>query len=340
MKIKNYFGSLAVAYRSANIADWQQAGIGSKDVIKWFDFKKTVRLNEYLKKLNNFHIGYICYGDDEYPKYLAEIHCPPIVLYYIGNTNLLKRQLIAVVGTRRLTTYGKKVANELVKGLVDYNFVVVSGLALGIDGIAHAACLAQGGDTIAVHASGLDKIYPMANQRLSRDIVENNGLLLSENKIGGTISKWQFPARNRIISGLSVGVLVVEAPVKSGALITANYALEQNRLVMAIPSDIFSLAGQGTNQLIANGACMVTKIDDVLNELGVQKKIEVEKNKIDLDNDLQEKLISLLSNGSKMFDEMVVELSLPANQIAAELNILIIKGYVGEEGGGRWYCRV
>jgi DNA processing protein len=337
-KIRQFFGNLQVAYSCHNITDWQEAGISSQDILKWLDFKKSMRLKDYLSKLGIYNINYVCYWEESYPIYLKEIYNPPVVLYWKGNYDLLSQKLLGVVGTRKYSGYGKKVTEEMVKGLVDNNIVVVSGLALGIDGIAHASCLANGGLTIGVQAGGLEKFYPNTNSKLGQNIIENGGLMISEGNIEREPNKWQFPARNRIISGLSKGVLITEAPIKSGALITANFALEQNRLVMAVPSDIFNLAGQGCNSLIANGACMVTKIDDILIEMGIKKEVHAEQTiNYNFDNELQRQIFDFLANDSKMFDEIVANINSPASLIAAELNIMIMKGYVGEECGGKWY---
>ena len=206
---------------------------------------------------------------EEYPKQLKEIYDPPLKLYVLGSKQLLKEKSIAIVGARNATEYGKKVAFQISKELSEAKINIISGLAVGIDTSAHLGTL-QGkciGKTIAVLGSGLDKIYPKENIELAKHILKFGGCLVSEYPVGTSASKLNFPQRNRIISGLSKGVLVVEASEKSGSLITADFALEQGREVFAIPGDINKENSKGTNELIKQGAKLVTKYNEILEEI-------------------------------------------------------------------------
>ncbi|HYU64864.1 MAG TPA: DNA-processing protein DprA, partial [Candidatus Paceibacterota bacterium] len=190
--------------------------------------------------------------DKTYPKLLSQIHQPPKMLYYRGNISLFQTPCLAVVGTRKLTPYGQEATRFLVHDLIKASCTIVSGLALGIDAAAHTAALEAGGNTIAVLGSGIDdeSIYPRTNFNLAHKILNHNGLIVSEYPEGTKAQHFTFPARNRIISGLSRGVVVIEADRESGALITAQFALEQNRDVFAIPGSIFAPRSIGTNSLI------------------------------------------------------------------------------------------
>ncbi len=205
--------------------------------------------------------------DKDYPLSLSQIYDPPTLLYYLGNKNLLTKKLIAVVGSRKMTDYGKWAARELTTQLCQHAFVIVSGLARGIDTCAHQAALEAKGATIAILGSGFNHIYPPENNDLSQEIVAKGGLLVSEYPPEQGVLPLNFPRRNRIISGLSLGVLVIEASIKSGSLITARLAGEQGREVFALPGPIDSPESQGTAMLIQNGAKLVARVEDILEEI-------------------------------------------------------------------------
>jgi len=229
----------------------------------------SIIINNAEKQQETAHalsITILTLSDDSYPALLREIYAPPPVLYVKGNLACFSRHSIGVVGTRRPSTYGKNAAAALVKQLVENQVAVVSGLALGIDTISHQTCLDNKGITIAVLGCGLDKIYPATNKNLAAQILEQ-GAIVSEFELGTPPETFNFPRRNRIISGLSAGVLVVEAPAKSGSLITANYALQQGRDVFAIPGSIFSELSDGTFHLLKNGAIPVKSGLDIIENM-------------------------------------------------------------------------
>lgn len=207
--------------------------------------------------------------NENYPEQLRNIYDPPIKLYVLGNKKLLNQIGIAIVGARKATEYGKKVALQMSKDLSTNGINIISGLALGIDTYAHLGTFEQGtiGKTIAVLGSGLDNIYPKQNMGLAKQILKKGGCIISEYKIGTKLHRQNFPQRNRIISGLSKGVLVVEAAKHSGALITADFALEQGRDVFSVPGDILKITYEGTNDLIKQGAKLVTNYIDILEEI-------------------------------------------------------------------------
>jgi len=223
---------------------------------------------EYYNNLTSSGINILTMDDDQYPDNLRNISNPPYILYYQGKVELLSRVCLAIVGSRKASPYGKSIARKMASELSDYNIIVVSGMARGIDTEAHWGTLKKGGCTVAVLGSGLDIIYPPENKSLFAEIIKSDGLIVTEFSPGTKPEPGNFPRRNRIISGLCRGVIVVEARAKSGALITADFALEQGRDVFAIPGPITNIASEGPHNLIKQGAKLVTKVNDILEEYG------------------------------------------------------------------------
>lgn len=238
---------------------------------KFIHFRKTFDLDEYLEKLNVLHVSVLTLGDPKYPKLLKEISDPPFLLYIRGkNTGepINLNKTIAVVGTRKITPYGQEVTRRLVTGLVAHGFTIVSGLAYGVDAVAHQAAIDAGGKTIAVLGCGIDIIAPAGNAKLYRMIGEEGfGAIVSEMPLSLRPDKGLFIARNRIISGLSLGVVVTEGAEDSGALITARNAGEQGREVFAVPGPITSPLSRGPSRLIKKGAKLVESVEDILDEI-------------------------------------------------------------------------
>lgn len=277
--------------------------------------------------------NYFTIKDDIYPQYLKEISNPPLKLYYKGNLNLLKEErLIAVVGTRNPSSYGKLSCEYMVKKMTEANITIVSGFAKGIDSIAHRASLLTGGKTIAVIASGLDIVYPASNLNLYREI-EEKGLILSEYEEGVKPFKSNFPQRNRIIAGLSKGTIVVESKDRGGSLITANLALDFNRDVYAVPGDIFSEYSKGCNNLIRDSKA---KSLSNINELLEDYSWEIE-NKINNNKYTQNQILILNSLSSeKNLDNILIETKIEPTEILAELMALEIMGIIKSIAGGRY----
>ena len=271
--------------------------------------------------------------DKNYPKLLKEIKEPPKVLYYRGELNP-GDQCFAIVGTRRCSDYGKQVALEMAGDLAEAGLIIVSGLAPGIDTFAHTATVERKKRTIAVLGTGIDEktIYPQSNLKLAQRILETGGCLISEYPPGTPGSKFTFPQRNRIISGLSLGVLVVEAKEKSGALITANWAKKQGRKIFAIPGLIHSLNSKGPHYLIKNGAKLVENANDILKELNLPAGRQVYQKGI-IGETLEENLIlKALEEEALYVDKIIEKTKLPAATVASTLSILEIKGKVRNLG--------
>jgi len=272
--------------------------------------------------------------DKNYPKALKEIKDPPGVLYYRGEI-LPEENCFAIVGTRRFSPYGKQVALEIAGDSAEAGLTIVSGLAPGIDSFAHQAVIERGKRTIAVLGTGLDEksIYPQSNLKLAEKILETGGCLISEYPPGTPGSNFTFPQRNRIISGLSLGVLVVEAKQKSGALITANWAKKQGRKVFAVPGPIHSLNSKGCHYLIKNGAKLVENANDILKELNLgYLKLHFKQGVVGETGE-ENLILEALKEEALDIDKIIEKTKLSAAEVASTLAILEIKGKVRNLGG-------
>lgn len=306
--------------------------------------------NPNWQKINNIiadcidnNIQIIPYDADLYPQLLKEIYDPPLVLFALGNVTLLNLPKIAIVGSRNASVAGRKLALNLAGELAE-KFVVTSGMALGIDAYAHQGSLQANGFTIAVVATGLDIIYPARHKKLQKEILQNNGLIVSEFFPGVSPKPGHFPKRNRIISGLSFGVLVVEASLKSGSLITARCALEQGREVFAVPSSIYNQQAKGCHWLIKQGAKLVEELADIMEELqdfpldslnlkGIKEKdSSTEKSeKQDLCND---PMLASVGYEITPVDMVVSRSKLPIDVVLTRLTVLELRGLVSAVPGG------
>lgn len=266
-------------------------------------------------------------GDDFYPEKLALTPNPPVVIYALGNLELMARPSISVVGARKHTQYGAKMCNKFVSELSEQGLVVISGLALGVDKLAHLAALEAGGDTIAVLGNGIGDCYPKSNLDVYRRILEN-GLVLSEYPPFTTPKPFRFPERNRIIAALGDGTLVIEAKEKSGSLITARLAAEYGREVYSICGNLDSVYSKGTNRLIMDGAQMVLSPEDILSDACYRRRIE--KKEKDLSElSLEEKtLYDSISNGNQNTDSLVADLGWDITDVLSVLTMLELKSYV------------
>lgn len=294
--------------------------------------------NEW-QKLEKENIGILTLNSKNYPNLLKEIYDPPAVLYIRGEFNEDDKYSIAVVGTRKCTIYGQEAALEISQNLVLAGFTIVSGLANGIDTLAHKAAIENKGRTIAVLGCGLDWkiIYPRSNRILAEKIVkEKQGALISEYPPGTPPLRQHFPARNRIISGLSLGVLVIEAAEKSGALITARQALDQNREVFAVPGSIYSKQSLGPNNLIKMGAKLVCSHQDILDELNIESLNPREKNASVPDTKEEKIIFDILSCEPAHIDKIIKESNLSSSTINSTLTIMEIKGKVRALGNNMY----
>lgn len=317
-KILNYFkGNFKSAWET-DIEQFRKAGVNKEQIEAIKENKVKVNPEKEFEKIERENLKILTIKDKEYPKQLKEISSPPIILYIKGKLNS-DDSYFAVVGTRIPSDYGKIAAQEITNQLSLAGFTIVSGLAKGIDSIAHRSALENNKRTIAVIGSGLDKnsLYPSENWMLSEEIKEKRGVIISEFPVGVKATREKFPQRNRIISGLSKGVLIVEAAQRSGALITANFALEQNREVFAIPGNIYSKVSYGTNKLIQQGAKLVLSPEDILSELNAEY---VYNNKeIIADNETEEKILEILSKEPVFIDEIIRKSELSVQTVNATL---------------------
>lgn len=284
--------------------------------------------------MTNDNIRKLTPEDKEYPKILKQISDPPKELYLRGDFLERDKIAIGIVGTRECSGYGKQATLDIVGNLAEAGITIVSGLAKGIDTFAHRAALERGGRTIAVLGSAIDSksIYPCCNKKLAEKIIKN-GALVSEYPAGTKSERYFFPQRNRIISGLSLGVLIVEAPEKSGALITAASALEQNREVFAVPGSIYSKNSVGTNKLIQMGAKLVASANDILEELNLPLIFE-KKKEFKPENKEEELLLNILTKEPMHIDEITKKSNLSAKIVNSTLIMLELKGAVKNIGGG------
>ena len=271
-------------------------------------------------------------GDPDYPELLSQIYDPPSEIYVQGTLQKKEKLPLAIVGTRKSSSYGSKLAKEFAFSLAKAGFSIISGLALGIDGFAHQAALDAGGKTIAVLGSGLKVVYPSAHKKLAQKIIENGGAIVSEYPPETTPRKEFFPARNRIIAGLSLGVLVIEAPKISGALITARLALEEGREVMAIPSDIWRKSAEGSNELLKKGAKIITCPEDVLDVFNLEAKALVDKEKKQLETKEEKMIFEALKDEPQDIDKIAEKTGLPISIVSSTLTQLEAKDIVKKIG--------
>jgi DNA processing protein len=263
------FGSIERAWK-APAAELRRGRLDERAIERLVEARERLDLDRELAQVAALGIDLLTLDDPSYPVALRNIENPPPLLYVKGALTAADNIALGVVGTRMPSVYGQNVTERMVTELVAVGFTVVSGLARGIDTVVHKAALAGGGRTVAVQGCGLDTVYPAENRRLAREIVEKGqGALISEYPLGTGPEPGNFPPRNRIISGLSQGVLVTEAGHKSGALITANYALNQGRPVFSVPGNITNPTSAGTNGLIRKGAALVTAVEEILSELEI-----------------------------------------------------------------------
>jgi len=329
----DYFGTLDTAWRATEL-QLQKIGLDRRAIQTFLETRSALDLDQCLARVQAAGISLIIWESPEYPPYLREIPNPPPLLYLRGDLQEIDRWAIAVVGTRRLTRYGRQVTQDLVTGLVQNNITIVSGLARGIDAIAHKTAVEMGGRTIAVLGSGLDYIYPAENRSLAQAIINGQGAILSEYGLGVQPEAKNFPPRNRVISGLSLGVIVVEAGERSGALITSDFALEQDREVFAVPGNVTSPASRGPNRLIQQGAKLVTRVEDVLEELNLRMVVEQTAVQMALPETAEEAaLYAQLSGQPVHVDELSRATGLPSSLVSSTLTLMELKGMVSQVGG-------
>ncbi|MBC7251367.1 MAG: DNA-protecting protein DprA [Anaerolineae bacterium] len=328
----DYFGDLATAWK-ADVHDLRQAGLDRRAVNNLLAARKSLDLDAELAKIARLGVRVLTWADEDYPPLLRNIYHPPPVLYVRGELRPEDEWAVAVVGTRRATAYGKEAARVIAADLARNGVTVVSGLARGIDAQAHKAALDAGGRTIAVLGCGVDRVYPPEHRKLAEAIAAQ-GALISEYALGTPPESSNFPPRNRIISGLSLGVVIVEAGMGSGALITADYAAEQGREVFAVPGNIFNRSSEGCNALIRDGAHPVLGVNDILEVLNltmVSQQAEVRA--VVPENETEARLLSYITSEPIHVDELGRRTGLPIAQVSSTLALMELKGMVRQVGG-------
>lgn len=337
-KIKNGFPDMESAFK-APLKDFVSAGIDEKTAEEFIIFRHQIEPEKLLLDLNKEKIKVLTIAEPDYPELLKQIYDPPLLIYYRGDLEAFGGFALAVVGARQYTPYGRQVTEKLARDLSLNGLTVTSGLAVGIDTLAHSAAMEAGGKTIAVLGSGLDQqnIYPSQNRYLADKIQAHGGLILSEYPLGTLPLKHHFPQRNRLISGLSQAVLVIEAGEKSGALITAGHALEQNREVFAVPGSIYSPSSAGTNNLIKMGAKLIMDARDIIESLNLADAAAyIENKKIIPESTEEELILKELAHEPVHIDEIKRLTKLDTAIINSTLTIMEMKGMVRNLGNMRY----
>lgn len=330
--MEKHFGSLEEAWH-ADAHELKAAGLDAKSASAIVARRPKISPDDEMERLARYKVKAMTWNDTSYPKMLKEIYDPPPVLYMRGSLAEADEWAIAVVGTRGATVYGREVAESLVTDLARNSITIVSGLARGIDSTAHRAAMDAGGRTIAVLACGLDMVYPADHAPLAREIL-NHGALISDYPLGTRPRPVHFPRRNRIMSGLSMGVLVVEAGDRSGALITVRWALEQNREVFVVPGSILSPKSKGGNRLIQDGAKLVTNYQDILEELNLTAvSQQLEARELIPATDVEAQLLKHLSMEPVHIDEVHHRSGLPIVMVSSTLSMMELKGMVRQVAG-------
>ncbi len=298
-------------------------------------YTSCFNLDEAKEKLYQKSIKYICIEDNDYPKNLKNIYSPPLLLFYKGDLSIINSNLnIAMVGSRKFTSYGERTAKDISYELSQRGINIISGLAFGIDACAHIGCIKGNAKTIGVLASSVDKITPSTNEYLADEILEDGGLILSEYNVGHITTRGNFVCRNRIISGISDGVIVVEAGEKSGALITAEFGLDQGKNIFAVPGNIDSMFSKGCHKIIKEGAKLTENIDDILEEYDNNSfntaKSSIKYDIEDLNVESREILESIQMNGRLQINEICDNTGIDIKKVNTIINELLLKDIVVE----------
>lgn len=328
----DHFGDAKTAW-NASLSELVTAGIGPKLAARVVQVRDSVNLDQYMDRVEKNNITILTWDDVNYPVHLKEIDQPPPVLFIRGEVTAEDAWAVGIVGTRAVTSYGRQVTEELATVLAQNGVTIVSGLARGVDAVAHNAALKAGGRTLAVLGSGVDRIYPPEHLQMAEKI-RLRGAVISDYAPGTPPESANFPPRNRIISGLSMAVVVVEAGEISGALITAEFAVNQGRDVFAFPGYVYAPQSKGTNRLIANGARILLQPTDVLEALDLTRNVERREIRRAVPSDATEAaVLEFLCIEPVHVDEIRARLNLPVEKISAALTMMELKGMVRQVGG-------
>ena len=330
-RLLEHFGDAESAW-SANPAELAEAGLSSKLIERLVAVREKVDLSRVWEQIQSKDIQVLTWLDEAYPQRLKEIEQPPPVLYLRGELLPEDTWSVAIVGTRRVTPYGRQVTEEIASFLAANGITVISGLARGVDSLAHNAALKAGGRTLAVLGSGVDRIYPPENRALAEQILEH-GAVLSDYAPGTPPESSNFPPRNRIISGLSMAVVVIEAGKTSGALITAEFAAEQGREIFAVPGNILAPQSKGTNKLIQQGALPLLSASDIMQALNLTRVGQHKAaRKVLPADDVEAKLLTAMGEEPLHVDEIRNQTGLPVEKVSATLVMMELKGMVRQVG--------
>ena len=332
--LTEYFGSAENAWKTS-FNKLTKIGLNEKLVRSFLDYRDNFDFKKYFDRLNYLKIDFVTIKDKTYPENLKGLDDAPVVLYVRGKMVKNDVNAVAIVGSRKMTSYGREVTERLSAQLANVGLTIISGLAFGVDLAAHKSAIEVGGRCIAVLAGGVETITPKSNEWLGLKIIDSGGAVISEYPPGVTPERHLFPFRNRIISGLAKAVIVVEGLIKSGTIHTANHAAKQGRTVFAVPGQITSPMSSAPHYLIKNGAKMVTSIEDVLEELDLQLKVDREAVESVLPSDKDEgKLIEILANEPLHLDELARISGLTVSTISSKLTVMELKGIVKNIGNG------
>jgi DNA processing protein len=354
--LKKYFHTVERAYLSNQ--KQLESVLGSRLAERFVEFRRKFDPKKELEKLNKNGISVLAVDDEDYPESLKNISDPPICIYLKSSTpkffsgkpqtakNLLSslpnkdRTFFAIVGTRKPTSYGRQIAYKFARELTEAGFIIVSGMAMGIDTIAHQSALDAGGRTIAVLGCGVNIIYPAINYQLYHNIIKTGGAVVSEFPPSQTVIKGLFISRNRIISGLSKGVLIAEGGEYSGSLITAKYAGIQGKEVFAVPSPINSEMSEAPNLLIKQGAKLVTSVEDIYEELNIEitprKKEDIRKNL----NENQKLIFDILQINSQTVDDLAIGLGKSVSEVLNTISVLEIEGIIEKNQEHKYQIKI
>ena len=334
-QILSFFGDLSLAWHAPAEA-FREAGLPERALTNFLRLREETDLDSLVESIQQQGVQVLTSVDEDYPKLLKQIEQAPPVLYVRGALLPADDFAVAMVGTRRISAYGQQITRDTSLYLAGHGLTVVSGLARGVDALAHQSALQAGGRTIAVLGSGVDVIYPPEHRQLADAIIEN-GAIISDYPLGTQPEGVNFPPRNRIISGLSLATVVVEAGERSGALITADFAVEQGRDVFAVPGNILSPASKGTNRLIQKGAYALVSPQDVLDLLELSHVEEYKAARQALPADTTEaKILQSMDYEPVHVDEICNEVGLAVEKVTAALTMMELKGLVQHVGGMRY----
>lgn len=335
-KLIKYFGSSKNIWKDLDSSTSKNIGMGAGVFQKFQEFRESFELAIYTSKLEKAKVVVVTITDDLYPEALKKLEAPPIVIYCKGNLDLLNcTSVIGVVGARKITSYGREATQRIVSELVAQDFVIVSGLAFGVDAVSHLTTLSEKGKTIAVLGCGVDCCTPLENQAIYEEILDKKGLIISEYFLGKPPSMGSFPARNRIIAGLASGILVTEAAEGSGSLITAEEAKKQGKSVFAVPGPINSFMSKGTFKLLKEGAHIVSSGEDILQALNsktkqLKGKTTSQKSKLSAE---EKRVVRLLEREAMRLDMLAKAAKIPMVELMVLVSSLEMQGFIESKEG-------